>query len=218
MSDELQFEQAEGTAAAAACAGCGGPLAGFYYAIGEKPACAACHARITASDGTGTFARIARATAFGMTGGVAGAAVWWLVAKLTGYELGLIAILVGLLVGKGVALGTRGAGGRGYQFLAVGIAYLSVALGHAPGVREQLPADWGSGALTAVAAFVVALALPFVVPFVEGVGGLMALVILAIALWEAWRFSAPRRLAITGPHPLGDATPPADPDEAPASG
>ena len=47
----------------------------------------------------------------GVAGGIAGALLYYLVLALSGYEIGIIAIAVGFLVGKGVRWGRAIAGG-----------------------------------------------------------------------------------------------------------
>jgi hypothetical protein len=56
-----------------------------------------------------------RAALFGIGAGILGAAIYYGVLALTGYNIGLVAIGVGILVGRAVRKGSGGFGGRGYQ-------------------------------------------------------------------------------------------------------
>ena len=53
---------------------------------------------------------------------------------MTGYEIGLIAIQVGFLVGGAVRAGSEGRGGRGYQVLAVLLIYISICANYMPDI------------------------------------------------------------------------------------
>jgi hypothetical protein len=73
-----------------------------------------------------------RAAAFGLGAAIAGAILYYAVIAITGWEIGLVAIVIGFMVGYAVRRGTRGVGGRRYQMLAVGLTYFAVGLAYAP--------------------------------------------------------------------------------------
>jgi hypothetical protein len=143
---DLQFDTAEpmpaapgAPASATHCVGCGQPIVDQYYAVGDKLVCPACRERYMATTTGGSrVARLARATLFGILTGLAGAAVWYGIRKITGYEIGLVAIVVGLFVGGAVRAGSRGRGGRGYQILAVVLTYASICANYMPDVFKAL--------------------------------------------------------------------------------
>jgi hypothetical protein len=58
--------------------------------------------------------------------------IFYGVRVLTGYEIGLISILVGFLVGGGVRRGADYRGGRAYQFLAVFLTYFAIGASYLP--------------------------------------------------------------------------------------
>jgi hypothetical protein len=144
----LQFEYAEPAGAegqaplgpqAMTCATCGQPIADVYYAAGDKVICPRCRDALLATRTGGSRARrLFKATAFGLMAAVAGTLVWYGVRRLTGYEIGLIAIVVGLMVGAAVRAGSGGRGGRGYQVLAVLLTYFSIASNYVPDVVQEL--------------------------------------------------------------------------------
>lgn len=121
------------------CVTCHRPIASTYFAVGDKLVCPDCRDRYaTASAGGSRFGRLARATVFGIAGGVLGALIWFAVRRISGYEVGLIAIVVGLLVGGAVRAGSRGRGGRGYQILAVVLTYFAIAANYMPDLFEAM--------------------------------------------------------------------------------
>jgi hypothetical protein len=76
--------------------------------------------------------RFVRALTFGLLGAAAGAAIYFAILALTGYEIGLVAIVVGLIVGKAVHVGSRGRGGWAYQTLAVSLTYSAIVVTYIP--------------------------------------------------------------------------------------
>jgi hypothetical protein len=237
MSDEpkgeLQFDRADygdRRPAGMACAGCGQGVWGVYYTINGQVVCERCHAdfALRQSEGSGA-GRFLKASLYGTGAGALGAAVWYAVRAVTSYELGLIAIGVGFLVGLAVRKGSNGRGGWRYQALAMFLTYASIVSTYVPlivsGFEEkaqetraaagasaspETPAASRSALATALF-LVFAFAFAFVVPFLGGLQNLMGLVIIGIALYEAWKINRAVSIGITGPHRV--ATEPAGPVE-----
>lgn len=67
-----------------------------------------------------------QALSVGLVAALIGAALYFGVAAITGYEIGLVAIVLGLIVGGAVRLGSGGRGGWFYQLMAIGLTYLSI--------------------------------------------------------------------------------------------
>jgi hypothetical protein len=282
-STPLQFDAAEmgpdgGSAReATACTTCAAPIERYYFEANGAVVCPACRrAAEGAPDGVGgsRAGRIARAMLFGSGAALAGALLYFGVAALTGYEIGLVAIAVGYMVGRAVNAGSRGRGGRRYQALAVGMTYMAIgvayfshgmsemrtarrdrsasgpdsaavaalAAGAAPqagdsiltvasaapvargtSVREAGSPSAGRRAL-AVVATVVALvlfvaALPIVAGLSEFPQHAIGLIIVAVALHQAWALNRGVSVAFTGPYRVGDAgTPESAGDGAVADG
>ena len=156
MSDEsLQFDHSESPAGkgpgTVTCAACKRPIPDAYYSASGKPFCIGCKERIQAAlAGEGNFWR---GLLFGLGGAVAGGVVYFAVAAVSGYEIGLIAILVGWLVGRGMQVGAHAVGGRKYQIAAVALTYFAVSGSYlALVLREawshQTPAARGVAATT----------------------------------------------------------------------
>ena len=135
----LDFDKADfGTPAAGiTCASCSKELRLTYFEVNGMVACPECRALIAAADRPeGGFRRFVLAAIFGVLGGAAGAAVWYAVATLFNLEIGLIAILVGWLVGTGVHKGSEGRGGLRYQLLAAFVTYASIISTYIPPIIE----------------------------------------------------------------------------------
>jgi hypothetical protein len=73
-----------------------------------------------------------RAAVYGLAASVLGAAIYYGVIALFNLEIGIVAILIGFMVGAAVRAGAKGGGGRRYQILAAGLTYLSVGMAYAP--------------------------------------------------------------------------------------
>jgi hypothetical protein len=83
-----------------------------------------------------------RALAFGVLAAGVGATIYFAILALTGYEIGLVAIVVGLIVGKAVHAGSRGRGGLGYQALAVALTYSAIVVTYIPFILGAAGDEW----------------------------------------------------------------------------
>jgi len=192
--DELQFDRAEFGTAGRICTGCQQPIAGDYYDINGTPFCAACTSAIRqAHGGTPGGADFARALGAGVGAGAVGSALYYVIERISGYRLSILAIAVGFLVGRAVRWGAGGRGGLLYQVLAVVLTYVAIAFSWLPIVLEKSDGSFGVGDLVPLSAFLLAL------PIRIGLESPFALVVIGIGLWEAWKFTAPVSLAIRGP-------------------
>ncbi len=121
---------------AVSCTLCSQPIGSQYYALAEHVICPACCERALAPlEGSG-FLRFLKATVLGIGAGLIGAAIWFAIRRVAGMELGLVALLVGFLVGKAVHKGAGNKGGLGYQLLAVAITYCCIAVNYMPDIVE----------------------------------------------------------------------------------
>jgi hypothetical protein len=92
-------------------------------------------------------------------------------------------------VGKAVRIGARSRGGRRLQWLALGLTYLAMVLTYVPFVlKGSAAADLGALLLLAVAA-----------PILEGIDHGLTLIMIAIALGQAWRTNRRVETNLTGP-------------------
>jgi hypothetical protein len=139
-ASSLQFDTAEyagGQPAASACSACKEPIVESYYTVNGAIVCDQCRCQIEAfASGGSRLRRAFAATAWGLLAGLAGAVIWFAVRRITGYEIGLIAIVVGLMVGVAVRKGSRGRGGWFYQTLAVALTYSCITAQYVPDLVE----------------------------------------------------------------------------------
>jgi hypothetical protein len=152
----LDFSSPEGPATAPACASCKRPIADQYWSAGPAVLCQACKealesGQVAAGGLVAGASRFSRALLFGLGGMLAGAAAWYGVAKLANIEAGIIAILLGFLVGKAVFVGSGHRGGRRYQVLAVILTYLGIGTAYAPFAVEGYLANEKAAADSAAA-------------------------------------------------------------------
>jgi len=149
----LQFDKAEfggagaGPAGAQPCAMCATPTTGTYYEVAGRVVCPSCRDKVVEQleEGAGA-SRFVKAAALGAGAALIGALGWFLIIKITDLNLGLVAIAVGWLVGRGVAKGSGGRGGWAYQALAlfltyasIGGAFLPLAIGASMESKAQKP-------------------------------------------------------------------------------
>jgi len=137
----LQFDRAELAEAPAGvtCGLCMSQVPAEYYQLNGAVACPACKDAVVAARAGGSrVARVLGALGLGLLAAALGAAIWIGIVRATGYEIGLVAIGVGLLVGAGVRKGSGGRGGWGYQALAVVLTYSAMVAYYVPFVIEGL--------------------------------------------------------------------------------
>jgi hypothetical protein len=141
-ADELQFDKAdvaEESAGPLACHNCQRHLYDVYFEVDTRPTCELCRFELESERSRGSGpGRFARALFAGGLAGLVGAGVYYAVLALTGYEVGLVAIVVGFLVGLGVRWGSRGRGGWPYQVLAVAITYVAIVSTYVPFIFEEI--------------------------------------------------------------------------------
>lgn len=140
-ADGVQFDKAEfaDKAPASACIGCQKTIDATYYQINERVVCPGCKDEAAAAlTGGSSSRRFLRALAWGGLGAFAGAAIWMTITRITGWEIGLVAIVVGLLVGWGVRKGADGRGGWAYQSLAIALTYMAIVATYVPDVHKSL--------------------------------------------------------------------------------
>ncbi len=145
------------------CSVCQKPIVDTYYAVDGAVQCERCWMTDEAArKGGSRVGRFAGATALGGLAGVLSAVIYYGVAAITGYEIGWIALIVGLLVGGAVRWGSGRRGGWAFQLLAMFLTYASIATSYGifaiqefiehpelldqPGMATSAPAGEGDGA------------------------------------------------------------------------
>jgi hypothetical protein len=217
----------------ATCAACDRPIADAYFDVNGTTVCASCQGEIARQAETPRGVGIlARAIAFGVVAAVLGAALYYAVIAITNFEIGIVAIAIGYMVGFSVRKGAGG-GGRRFQIIAllltywaVGLAYVPLAFkGAATARQEQQESAKAGAAIPAadrtesearpVAGLGTALAflagLSFALPVLAVIGslpgGIISAAIIAFGMLQAWRMTAAPRLVITGPYRIAPESP-----------
>lgn len=201
MTEPLQFDAAEpkGQAAALACANCGAAISDAYHMLNQTVLCERCRRALEAQLAAGGAAgKLGRALLYGLVGAALGAAVYYAVLAITNLEIGLIAILVGWLVGRAVRRGSGGFGGRRYQLLAVGLTYLAIVSTYIPFIGRGADPD---------VPVVVLLVVAVIAPFLAGFKNIIGLLIIGFALYQAWIMNRKATLVFSGPFKVGGTAP-----------
>ena len=248
---ELQFNEAEYSAPTTGgvnCAACGVGIADQYFQVNGAILCERCSTLVkTQLTGGVTFFRFFKACIFGLAASFAGFLIYFGILKLTGFEIGLISILVGYMVGAAVRRGSDGRGGILFQAIAVCCTYLAIAASYSalvvPQFIEQMKNDKAAAAqqqkaevaekvvdpqaenapnaepknapkdepvqqkeitpLEVAMAVGIILAIMLALPILAGFSQPIGLLIVAFALWEAFKLNRKVNLVITGPHNIG---------------
>jgi hypothetical protein len=236
----LDFERADRTAnTARVCAQCATPITDRYYTLGPHVLCESCNLAFQNAKAPGNAAsRFFGAAALGTVAAAIGCALWMVVTELTGYEIGLIAIAVGYLVGRAVHIGARRVGGMAYQLLAVFLTYSAVVMTYVPMIANQFMATEGvqqeaqtslsdefvednaansaPSAGTAedveapvvkpgvdeLSAWIAAIPIAYMLPFLMGFENAIGILIVGFALWQAFRMNARVKIELQGPFRL----------------
>ena len=236
------------------CVVCKQPISSAYYALADQVLCEQCSLAIKEPPKKNRLLTFAKATVVGTIAGLAGALLWYGIRVALNLEIGLVAILVGYMVGRTI-LRASGRGGIAYQFLAVVVTYSCISANYLPDIVSSLiqsieKADQGevksatvSGdqerdksseskeivdsqdaaqestvsnddvgkrekptlvgfAIACVVITVVAFVISLATPIFIGIQSPIGFLIVAFALWEAWKLTAFRPLPITGPYQL----------------
>jgi hypothetical protein len=204
-SAPLQFDTVEPAAgqtagiAARTCTACRASMTGEYYLANAQIVCPACRDRLEAEmDRPGN---IPMALLLGAGGGAVGAAIWYAVVAITDYQIGLIAILVGWLVGRGVLKGSKERGGAGYQALAMVLTYLAIAGAYAPFVVQSIPAGEGVNPVVLTVALLTT-------PVMVGMNSPISALIAGFGLYQAWKMNKRTRITFAGPYRVNPAPEP----------
>ena len=217
----LSFDRAEFEEAATpelTCAFCQKPLTGQYWQISRRPACAQCLATVQREVASSlSMSRFFGALRWGALAAVAGSIGWVVITKVTGYEIGFVAIGIGYIVGKAVRKGARGFGGTRYQVLAILLTYSAIAFASLPALFDAVSHPHHSEAAQATQhavsipsflwACLVLLAIAFASPFLQGTENFMGWIIIGIGLYEAWKFTRAIPIQILGPFSLAAKMP-----------
>ena len=147
----LRFDEPAPGAGTPACARCRAPITAAYYEVNGHVVCPGCRSALEQAPAGSGAARLLRASAYGAGAAVLGAGIYYAILAITGYEIGLVAIAVGWLVGRGVHKGSNGVGGWAFQTLAVGLTYLAIVSTYVPFIVKSARERPGKASAVAAA-------------------------------------------------------------------
>ena len=224
--DDLQFHTAEAVDSRPRCGGCGTVLAESFWQIQGVNVCGDCAAaRKAAQDLPDIRQKFFRALLYGSGAALLGWAGWSAVEIATGFQIGLLAIGVGWLVGTAIRKGTGGHTSRKYQIMAVVLTYLAISMSFVPILINDLIKKKNAAAeqkqkaspevtvrpsgpgMAAGLGMLVGLALvsPLLGAFFNFPMGLIGVFIVFLALQRAWLLTKPDEAEITGPFQIEPA-------------
>ena len=143
---ELQFEsvvpRTDGAGTATACTLCQTPFAAEYFDVGGQQICRACSDKVAYQTSTPReISTLVRAGLAGAIAAILGALLYFAVIAISGFEVGLVSIAIGYMVGYGIRLGTRGRGGRRFQVIALVLTYWAIGLAYSTlGIKALIDA------------------------------------------------------------------------------
>jgi hypothetical protein len=229
----LQFERATSVpgvppSPVVVCTACKLTIATQYYDVNGHPLCGTCRAAVAAAAQTPKgMAAFFKAALFGVGAGIAGAAIYYAVIAIAHLEIGIVAILIGYMVGYSVRRGVNGRGGLRFQVLAAVLTYIAVAMAYtpvaiqeamrdskpeaqatavpAPDVEPPAPARPGKGRFVLDVIFFsgLMLALPVLVVIGSMPSGLISAVIVLLGMRQAWKMTGAPIMRVAGPYRVG---------------
>jgi hypothetical protein len=188
--------------------------------------CPVCAEKIQSGQQAAPPISLGRAALYGAGAALAGSVLYAAVAILLNLEIGIIAIVVGVMVGKAVRAGSKGLGGRPQQILAVALTYFAITTSYIPVFFHQMSknpqmleqakkqaatnpdaAPEQPARVSVVGAIVMLLLIFAAAPLfnVTSVGGLISLFIIFIGLRQAWRLTGRSEILVMGPYETAPA-------------
>jgi hypothetical protein len=222
--DDLQFRRAQPmdnteVQAQKSCAACKQLIEGPYFQVQQHVICPSCAAKIQVGKQAKRPIPWVRLAIYGAGAALAGS-ILYAIPLAMGFQIGIVALAVGWMVGKAIRTGGYGVGGRPQQILAVALTYFAISMSFFPagifiGVKHAAAKKNSPAAAPAVPepvkppisvgkAVAGLLILAAISPFLElgssPVGGLISLFILFIGLQRAWALTAGHEILVTGPY------------------
>ena len=155
-------------------------------------------------------ANMPRALLYGLVAGAIGAAIWFAIVVLTERELGLVAVIIGALVGTGVLMGSGNKRNVRLQLLSVSLTLAAMAGAEYFIIRHfvvEYLVEQGSATASQIPMFLpLDVAWDFVVSTIQD--DPLTLLFWGIAVWTAFRVPAPAKVSAV-PAPAARPVPPA---------
>lgn len=205
--ESLQFTRAEPASSESAnrprCVACKSPLEDTYFHVHGRQVCPACAHRVASHQQSPPAHSLLKSALYGSAAALAGFILYVAVEFVTGWEIGIIAIAVGYMVGKAIRHASNGLGGRPQQIMAVlltyfaiSFSYVGVAIAHSAKAHAAIGMSDAGSMLLPLAWL--GLAAPFL--SLSNPMNLISLFIIFIGLRQAWQLTGRSNLVITGPY------------------
>ncbi len=159
--------------------------------------CPECAAKIRAGQQSQRPVPLQRAVIYGV-GAAAAGCILYAIPEALGFQIGIVALAVGWMVGKAIRAGSYGVGGRPQQILAVLLTYFAISMSLFPATMFRhagRPISFDASSL-----IIVPLAGPFLELRTSPAGGLISLFILFVGLQRAWALTARHEIMVSGPY------------------
>lgn len=130
--DDLQFQTADYGEGGRKCGRCQQSLSHSYFQFSGVDICPECAKTIESLQARPTNSMFLKGALYGAGAAILCSLGWATIILVSGLEIGLIAILVGFLIGKAIRIGTGGLGGRRCQIAAVALTYLAITMSYVP--------------------------------------------------------------------------------------
>lgn len=196
----MDESRTEGTAPEPVCAQCGTTLAEGQdrETTDDGVFCRPCFNNLTEQirqvvAAQGTDINYINALVGGLIGAAIGVVVWWGFTVVTEIAFGLVAIVIGFTVGKGIVLMTGGKRHLNLQIMAVAISALSFVYASYLVTRSFIIQGYAETGEEIVLPLLPSPALLYEIVALSF--GIFDLVFLAIVLFQAWKMPAPIELA-----------------------
>ncbi|MEM7184750.1 MAG: hypothetical protein AAF518_27900 [Spirochaetota bacterium] len=232
LNSELNLEHAEFSEeiAEVTCVSCVATIESTYYTVNDNVLCENCKEVLeTGLSEKTTKSMVFKAILFGLPVALVGTAIYYAISAITGYEFGLVAILVGFMVGHAVKKGGEDKGGWLFQTIAILLTYLSISFTYVPhftgAMEESLnkqttesaskdvskenpakstekPQQEISGENRAIS-IITAVILSPAFPIFVALESPLSFLILLFGLYQAWKINQKPIFVFAGPFQLG---------------
>ena len=234
-AEELQFRTAlpvsgDSDSGGDHCVACKNAIIDEYFHAQGQVVCPLCANKIESGQQAPPALSLIPAVLYGGAAAFAGFLIYAAVGIFSGLEVGLIAILVGIMVGKAIRHASKGMGGRPQQILAVALTYFAISSSYIPimihsaskGKAKQAVATKSAGnpqsqkdpsgepaptdqpkmtlGRALLMVTMLALAAPFLTLFNNLVSGALTLFIMFLGLRQAWTLTGRTELLVMGPY------------------
>lgn len=172
-----------------------------YFDINGSVCCEPCKGAVEKNfEGGFDIQNFIKSFMLGLPVAALGAGLYYAISAVTGFEFGLIAVLIGWVVGMAVMKGSGNRGGVPYQILALSLTYIAIAgtyLPYAMGALKNIDSNEITAQVLMQLVSVVVLALA--VPFLMGFENIIGLLIIGFGLYQAWKSTKKLEVKIMGP-------------------